>query len=116
MPCADLKFKPALTWRRDGRGWLLLSGRRRLGRVMPDPDHPGMWRSPKSRGEWSDIANLTWAKNAVLHAAERELEFEGCPQGATDPTKCPEKRGLFGNTSAPIAPMVPNGTDLGGEL
>src|SRR5215831_10462522 len=66
----------ALTWRRDGAGWVLLAGRRRFGRVVPDIKYPGMWRSTLSGGRLSDMANLAWAKNAVLVAAERELEWE----------------------------------------
>jgi hypothetical protein len=86
-----------LAWRRDGDGWLLFAGRRRFGRVVPDPNHPGMWRSLKSQGEQSDIANLSWAKNAVLVAAERELAFE---RRAIDPSKCPEKRCDFPASSS----------------
>ena len=52
-----------LAWRRDGNGWLLLAGRRRFGRVVPDPKYPGMWRSVKAGGQLSDMSNLSWAKN-----------------------------------------------------
>lgn len=79
-------------WRREGDGWLLLNRRRRFGRVIPDQNHPGMWRSLKSRSESSELANLSWAKNAVLVAAERELDFE---RRAIDPSKRPEKWGYF---------------------
>jgi hypothetical protein len=89
-----------LTWRRDGSGWLLLAGRKRFGRVVPDPNHPGMWRSLKSRAKLSDIANLSWAKNALLIAAERELEFEDRRRRAIDPSKCSEKRGVFRSSSS----------------
>jgi hypothetical protein len=90
-----------LTWRRDGAGWLLLAGRRRFGRVVPDPNHAGMWRSTRADGRLSDRANLAWAKNAVLVAAERELEFEDRQRRAIDPLKCPEKRGGFAGTAPP---------------
>src|SRR5215472_281657 len=90
-----------LVWRRDGDGWVLLAGRRRFGRVVPDPNHPGMWCSLKSRREQSDIANLSWAKNAVLLAAERELEFDDRQRPAIDPPKCPKKGGVFSETSSP---------------
>jgi hypothetical protein len=52
-----------------------------MGRVVPDHQHPGMWRSVKSGGRLSDMANLSWAKNAVLETATRELEYEArhCP-------------------------------------
>jgi hypothetical protein len=92
-----------LAWRRDGNGWILLAGRRRFGRVVPDSKYPGMWRSVKADGQLSDMSNLSWAKNAVLVAAERELEFEERQRHATDPTKCPEKRAVFRGSSSPIA-------------
>jgi hypothetical protein len=91
-----------LTWRRAGAGWLLLHNRRRMGRVVPDTQYPGMWRSIKSHGRLSDIANLPHAKNAVLIAAERELEFEDRQRRATDPAKCPEKRGVLPDTAPPV--------------
>jgi hypothetical protein len=34
-----------------------------------------MWRSTLADGRPSDMANIAWAKNAVLIAAERELEW-----------------------------------------
>jgi hypothetical protein len=37
----------------------------------------------------SDMSNLSWAKNAVLIAAERELEWEARDLAAIDPRKCP---------------------------
>ncbi len=42
-----------------------------------------------SRGRLSDMANLSWSKNAVLVAAQRELDYEA----ANDPSKCSVKRG-----------------------
>jgi hypothetical protein len=84
-----------LEWRRDGAGWILLHKRRRMGRVIPDSNRPGMWRAVKSRGEYSGIANLSWAKNAVLVVAELELEFEHRQRRANDPQKCPVNGGLF---------------------
>src|SRR6516164_2536593 len=51
-----------LTWRRDGADWVLLYKRRRMGRVLPDNQHRGMYRSVLSRGHLSDMANLSWAK------------------------------------------------------
>jgi hypothetical protein len=52
-----------LTWRRAGADWLLLHNRRRMGREVPDTQYPGMWRSIKSHGRLSDIANLPHAKS-----------------------------------------------------
>ena len=78
-----------LAWRRNGNDWVLFDGRRRFGRVVPDQKYPGMWRSVKSRGRLSDLSNLSWAKNAVLVAAERELEWGARDIAAIDPRKCP---------------------------
>ena len=94
------EFYPAITnlsWRRERDGWLLVAGRRRFGRVVSDAKHSGMWRSVKSGGQLSDLSNLSWAKNAVLIAAERELDFED--HNAIDPLKCPENRGCFSAAS-----------------
>jgi hypothetical protein len=65
-----------LAWHRDSGDWILRHNKRRMGRVVPDHEHSGMWRSLKSGGRVSDMANLSWAKNAVLEAATRELEYE----------------------------------------
>jgi len=86
-----------LTWRRDGSDWVLLLDRRRFGRVVPDSKYPNMWRSVLSGGRLSDMANLAWAKNAVLVAAERETEYAA--RVANTPSKCPEKRGVFEDTA-----------------
>jgi len=81
----------------------LLAGRRRFGRVVADTCYPGMWRSMLSDRRLSDIANLAWAKNAVLAAAERELEWEARQRAAITPPKCPEKGGVFEGSAPPIA-------------
>ena len=78
-----------LEWKQSGSDWVLYHGRRRMGRVTPDAKYPGMWRSVKSRGRLSDLSNLSWAKNAVLVAAERQLEWEARDIAAIDPPKCP---------------------------
>ena len=49
-------------WQRDGSDWILLYHRRRMGRVVPDPAKPGMYRSLKS-GDFSDISNLSWPRS-----------------------------------------------------
>ncbi|MGH6672352.1 MAG: hypothetical protein ACRECV_10325 [Xanthobacteraceae bacterium] len=89
-----------LAWRRDGDGWILLAGRRRFGRVVPDRSHPGVYRSALSGGRLSDMANLSWTKNAVVLVAEREIEWDERQRRAIDPSKCPEKRGVFGGPSS----------------
>ena len=101
----------ALAWRRDSNGCLLLAGRRRLGRVVPDPKHAGMWRSLKSGGQLSDPANLSWAKNAVLIAAERELEFEHRSRAANEPSKCSENEGVFQGSAPLVRQNGRGGTD-----
>ena len=45
-----------LTWHRDGAGWVLLCKRRRIGRVLPDKQHRGMYQSVLSRGRLSTIS------------------------------------------------------------
>ena len=69
--------------------WILLYRRRRMGRVVPDKDHPGMWRSVKVDGILSDTANLCWSKDNVMAQAMREVAWNA----ANDPRKCPVKRG-----------------------
>jgi hypothetical protein len=58
-----------------------------------------MWRSLKTRGQLSDMCNLSHAKNAVLVAAEREIEFEDRQRRATDPPNCSENEGVFSGSS-----------------
>jgi hypothetical protein len=58
-PEEEHAIRSQLKWKRDGSDWVLLRGRRRMGRVS---NIPGMWRTPKSGGRVSDIANLSWAK------------------------------------------------------
>jgi hypothetical protein len=53
------------TWKRRGADWLLYSDRRLVGRVVPDPVWPGMYRA-KLPGGLSDMVNLSRAKDAVL--------------------------------------------------
>jgi hypothetical protein len=95
--------KKSLTWRRDGADWILVCGSRRFGRVVPDSKHLGMWRSTLSGGRLSDMANLAWSKNAVLAAAERELEFEARQRANESLSKCPENRGVFEAPASPVA-------------
>jgi hypothetical protein len=66
----------SLAWRKVGKGWQLFARGRRFGKVIPDSNYPGMWRIPLSGGRVSDMANLSWARNAVLDAAIREIQWE----------------------------------------
>jgi len=99
----------SLAWRRDDTGWLLLAGRRRMGRVVPDVRYPGLYRSLLSGGRLSDMSNLARAKDSVLAAAERELEWEGRQQIANDPLKCPVNGGVFPTAASPIAARTADG-------
>jgi hypothetical protein len=92
-----------LQWKRDGDDWLLCLGRRRFGRVIPDVRWPGMFCSVLSGGRLSDMANLTWSKNALLDAAVRELEWEARREPATDPQKPQQMRGIFQAQPRPCA-------------
>ena len=64
----EFAARSQLKWARDGDAWILLYRRRRMGRVVPDTDHQGMWRSVKSSG-LSDMANLCWSKDNVMAQA-----------------------------------------------
>ena len=72
-----------------------------MGQVVPDSKRPGMWRSLKSRGAPSDMANLAWAKNAVLVTAELDLDFEDRQRRAIDPPKSQQNGGVF-SASSPL--------------
>jgi len=79
----------SLAWRKVGNCWQLFAGKRRFGKVIPDSKHPGMWRAPLSGGRLSDMANLSWARNAVMEAAIREIEWR--PDKLQIPPQIPNK-------------------------
>jgi hypothetical protein len=54
-----------------------------------------VWRSRRADGQISDMANLSWAKAAVLAAAERDIA----------PSKSPAKRTVFETKSPHVAPI-----------
>ena len=89
----EFAARAQLKWTRDGDAWILLYRRRRMGRVVPDTDHQGMWRSVLS-----DMANLCWSKDNVLAQAIREVAWDA----ANDPRKCPVKRESRQQKSPPI--------------
>jgi hypothetical protein len=91
-----------LTWRRHGTAWRLFVGRRRFGDVVPDSKYPGMWRSPKSNGRMSNMANLSWAKNSVLEEAVRELEWKARQRPANIPGKSQQIAPVFESRSSPM--------------
>ncbi len=82
-------------WTREGDDWVLKFNRRKVGRVFRDSQDPGMWRSRRADGRLSDVANLTWAKDAALAAAQRD----------NGPSKSPVKRTLFRTKSPHVAPI-----------
>ena len=93
----EFSARSQLKWTREGDAWILLYHRRRMGRVVPDPAKPSMYRSLKS-GDFSDISNLSWAKDSVLAQAIREVAYEL----ANDPRKCPVKRAARHQKSPPM--------------
>ena len=93
----EFAARSQLKWTREGDAWILLYRRRRMGRVVPDKDHQGMWRSVKSSG-LSDMSNLCWSKDNVMAQVIREVAWDA----ANDPRKCPVKRVSRGQKSSPI--------------
>jgi hypothetical protein len=93
----EFAARSQLKWTREGDAWILLYRRRRMGRVVPDKDHQGMWRSVKS-SRLSDMANLCWSKDNEMAQAIREVAWDA----ANDPQKCPVKRGSRDQKSPPI--------------
>ena len=114
-PRDDSKLAQSLTWRKAGKGWRLYAGKRRFGDVVPDAKHPNMWRSILSGGRLSDMANLSWARNAVLESAVREIEWEERQQAATDPAFIRDSGAVFEATSSQGDLTPPDDpTDTGG--
>ena len=93
----EFDARSQLKWRREGDAWILLYRRRRMGRVVADKIRPGMWRSVKSSG-FSDMANLSRSKDAVLAQAARDVAYER----ANTPSKPQQNRGSFRPKSAPM--------------
>jgi hypothetical protein len=85
----EFAARSQLKWAREDDAWILLYRRRRMGRVVPDKNHSGMWRSVKVDGILSDTANLCWSKDNVMAQAIREVAWDT----ANDPQKRPVKRG-----------------------
>jgi hypothetical protein len=94
---AELAARSQLKWTREGDAWILLHRRRRMGRVVPDRDYPGMWRSMKIDAILSDVANLSWSKDAVLAQAAREVASER----ATLPQNLRKAEGISGQNRRP---------------
>ena len=60
----------ALTWRKTATGHALYFRDRgkALATVEPDAQHAGMWRIRMPDGWVSDMANLSWAKDAAIRS------------------------------------------------
>ncbi len=59
----EFSARSQLKWTREGDAWILLYRRRRMGRVVPDKDHSGMWRSVKvdgPLGAWRRRCHRQW--------------------------------------------------------
>jgi hypothetical protein len=93
----EFAARSQLKWTREGDEWILLYRRRRMGRVVADKDHPGMWRSVKPNG-LSDMANISRSKDSVMAQAIREIAWDA----ANSPQKCPVKRGSRKQKSSPM--------------
>jgi len=59
----EFAARSQLKWTRQDDAWILLYRRRRMGRLVRDNDHSGMWRSVEVDGFLSDAANLSWSKD-----------------------------------------------------
>jgi hypothetical protein len=59
-------------------------------------------RAISANGRLSDMANLAWAKNSVLDAAVRELEWDLHHKAATDPRKSQENGVVFRRSASPM--------------
>jgi hypothetical protein len=94
----EFAARSQLKWTREGDAWILLYRRRRMGRVVPEKDHPGMWRSIKVDRVLSDMANLSRSKDGVMASAIREVIWDA----ANDPSKPQQNRGSFRPKSSPM--------------
>jgi hypothetical protein len=82
MPDEDeFAARSQLKWQPDGDAWILLYRRKRMGRVVPDTDFPGTWRS---HGQ----PELNQGRRA---GPGRE---RGCLQACKHPLKTPAKQGV----------------------
>jgi hypothetical protein len=93
----EFAARSQLKWTREGDAWILLYRRRRMGRVVPDKDHPGMWRSVKGNAILSGVANLSWSKDNVMAQAIREVAYER----ANTPQNPSKTEGLSGQNRRP---------------
>jgi hypothetical protein len=83
-----------LTWRYDGADdWVLLHRRRRMGRVVPDNEHPGMYRVALARSRLSDMQICPGPK--MLRWRLPSVNYSGKPTIVQSTPRNAQKRGLF---------------------
>jgi hypothetical protein len=105
-----------LIWRRNGAEWVLLRGRRRMGRVVPDSEHPGMYRVALSRGRLSGMAPCPGPRAPCFEAATRELEWEVHHRPVIDPPKPQQIAPVFDSGPPGIRFPVTAGSTLPSSL
>ena len=64
------------SWTGHPDAWVLhaIGHRQSIVHVVPDNVHQGMWRVRYPNGQLSDMANLSWAKDAAIAIAMRLLD------------------------------------------
>jgi hypothetical protein len=98
---SESRLAQSLVWRKAGNCWRLFgAGKRRFGDVVPDDKYRGMWRCVLSGGRLSDMANLSWARNAVLEAAVREIEWGSANKRQLTPPFIRDSGAVFQRTSS----------------
>jgi hypothetical protein len=99
-PEEEFAARSQLKWQRvNALEWVLLYRRKRMGRVISDKEWPGMYRSIMPDGTLSDMANLSWSKDAVLTQAVRDVAYD---LSRKRPSKPQQIRGSFPEKSSPI--------------
>jgi hypothetical protein len=101
-PTGHIYGRNDFTWAEHPDGWALhaMGHRNAIVHVVPDPTRPGMWRIRHAGGQFSDMANLTWAKDGAIAVAMRLL----------DPRKTCEQHARI---SSPMTEGEPGGVDHG---
>jgi hypothetical protein len=97
-----------LTWRRTADRRLLLChgrGRNSLVTVEPDSKYTGMYRIRFSDGGFSDMVNLTRAKDAALAFALQALNCE-VQETPPDASYVRQRRSAGGLQNVPASPQI----------
>ena len=86
----EFSARSQLKWTREGDAWILLYRRRRMGRVVPDTDHPGMWRSIKGSGP-KRYGQPELVQGCCPGSSREGGRLRACKH----PLKTPPKQGVF---------------------